>query len=80
MKPGDLARIFVPLPSLFESIGSEPVRLMREGEFVILLEHEPERWPRPRWRVLYEDQVGIIDEKWLRRVEEPGQRNITDDD
>ena len=69
MKPGDLARITVPIPSLFESTGTEPNKVLRCGDLVVLLKHEPTTWYRPCWRVLYGDQVGVIESKWLTSVQ-----------
>lgn len=70
MKPGELARITIPIPSLFESIGVEPSKVLRCGDLVLLLKHEPTRWHWPCWQVMYEDQVGIIADRWLRSVPE----------
>lgn len=69
MKPGSLARITIPVPSLFESFGSEPNKVMKSGDLVVLLKHEPTRWHWPCWQVMYEGQLGIIADRWLRRLE-----------
>lgn len=65
MKPGDLARITVPVPSLFESIGAEPTKILRYGDLVVLLKHEPTKWYWPCWQVLYDGQIGVIASRWL---------------
>jgi len=78
MKPGDLARIIVPMPSLFESIGSNPDRLMKHGDVVVLLRYEPNGWQIPCWRVLYDGQVGIVAARWLQHLSrDDGRHNDT---
>lgn len=69
MRPGGLARIVIPIPSLFESIGCEPTKVLRSGDIVLLLKHEPTRWHWPCWQVIYEGQLGIIADRWLRDIE-----------
>ncbi len=71
MKPGDLARITVPIPSLFESIGSEPTRVIKQGDLVLLLKHEPNRWYWPCWQVLYYGEIGVIASRWLASAPAP---------
>jgi len=80
MRPGDLAVITVPIPSLFDSIGVEPSKVMRNGELVVLLRHEPTNWHWPCWQVLYEGQVGVIASRWLRTTAETHDRRYLDDD
>lgn len=65
MKPGELARITVPIPSLFESIGAEPTKVLKYGDLVVLLKHEPTKWYWPCWQVLYDGQIGVIASRWL---------------
>jgi hypothetical protein len=80
MKPGDLAVITVPIPSLFESIGTEPTRVMQRGDLVILLRHEPTRWYWPCWQVLYDGQLGVIASRWLKIASETERFRYLDDD
>ena len=72
--------ITVPIPSLFDSIGVEPSKVMRSGEIVVLLRHEPTNWHWPCWQVLYEGQVGVIASRWLRTATETHDRRYLDDD
>ena len=80
MRAGDLARITVPIPSLFESIGCEPTKVLRCGDLVVLLKHEPSKWYWPCWEVLYEGQRGVIASRWLVSVQklDPGVYLSTD--
>ncbi len=69
MKPGGLARITVPIPTLFESIGDESTKIMRRDDIVLLLKREPKAWYWPCWQVLYDGQTGIIADRWLQGIE-----------
>lgn len=80
MRPGDLAMITVPVPSLFESIGSEPNQVMRSGDLVVLLKREPTKWHWPCWQVLYNDQIGVIASRWLTSIQKNGHDARLDDD
>jgi len=79
MKPGELARIIIPIPTLFESIDCEPMKVMRSGDLVLLLKYEPSRWYWPCWQVMYEGQLGIIADRWLRCVEKSVEPIYLDD-
>lgn len=70
MKPGDLAVITIPIPSLFESIGCEPNKVLQRGEIVVLLRYEPTKWYWPCWQVLYDGQLGVIAARWLKPASE----------
>lgn len=80
MKPGSLARITIPVPSLFESFGSEPNKVMKSGDLVVLLKHEPTRWHWPCWQVLYDDQVGVIASRWLKNAADVNRVEYLDDE
>ena len=80
MRAGDLARITVPVPSLFESIGCEPTKVLRCGDLVVLLKHEPTKWYWPCWEVLYNDQVGVIASRWLASIPDSNRGSYLEHD
>ena len=66
MRPGDLAHVVIPIPSIFEPIHGDPVKVIKSGDLVLLLKNEPTGWYLPCWQVLFEDQVGILASRWIR--------------
>ena len=66
MKPGHLAEICVPIPTIFEPLDGDPIQVIKSGDLVVLLKHEPTSWFIPCWKVLFHDQVGIISTRWVR--------------
>jgi hypothetical protein len=66
MKPGQLAEICVPIPTIFEPLEGDPIQVVKSGDLVILLKNEPTAWFIPCWKVLFHDQVGIIATRWIR--------------
>ena len=79
MKPGDLAEVIIPIPSLFEQIGGDQTRIIKSGDIVFLLKYEPTTWPRPHWLVVHDDQVGFIASRWLRPMKESPEEYIMDE-
>ena len=70
MKAGDLAEVTVPIPTLFDNLGVEDSRVIMQGDLVMLLKYEPNRWYKPSWIVLHAGVVGAIRARWLRHYVE----------
>lgn len=70
MKPGDLAEVVIPIPSLFEQVNGDLTRIVKSGDTVLLMKYEAATWPRPHWKVLHGGQVGFIASRWLKPVKD----------
>ena len=66
MKPGQLAEICVPIPMIFEPLTGDPTATVKAGDLVILVKNEPTAWGTPCWRVLFNNQVGVISSRWIK--------------
>jgi hypothetical protein len=70
LRAGDLARIVVPFPSVFETIDVGPTVALIPGEVVFLLKHESmDSWRMPYWEVIYMGRHGIVASRWLKPVQ-----------
>jgi hypothetical protein len=76
MKPGDLAEIIVPIPTLFEQEGGDLTHVIKSGDLVLLVKYEPMTWPRPHWKVVHEGRTGFIAARWIRPMKDPGSEYI----
>lgn len=72
MKPGDLVRITVPFPIVFDTINEVPNSIVEPNDVALLLKYEPAGFQMPGWRVLYKGQVGILSTRWIRSLEADG--------
>jgi len=79
MKPGDLAEVIVPIPSLFEQVNGDLTRIIKSGDVVFLIKYESTTWPRPHWKVIHNDQIGFIASRWLRPVKESREEYVMDE-
>jgi hypothetical protein len=66
MKPGQLAEICVPIPMMFEPLTGDPTTTVKAGDLVILVKNEPTAWWTPCWRVLFNNQIGVISSRWIK--------------
>lgn len=79
MKPGDLAEVVVPIPSLFEQVNGDLVRIIKSGDIVLLMKYEAAIWPRPHWKVIHDGQMGFIASRWLRPVKDHSEEYVMDE-
>ena len=66
MKPGQLAEICVPIPMMFEPFTGDPTIAVKSGDLVVLVKNEPTAWGTPCWRVLFNNQIGVISSRWIK--------------
>ena len=80
MKPGQLVEVCVPIPMIFEPLAGDPVQVVKSGDLVVLLKNEPVAWYIPCWKVLFNDQVGIIATRWIREMRIPPCEYLLDEE
>lgn len=69
MRPGNLAIFSAAMPMLFETMHHNPSRVIKSGDVVVLLKYIPKAWGnRPYWKVLYGDQVGHIEARFVEPI------------
>lgn len=68
MRPGQLAEICVPIPMIFEPLAGDPTTVLKSGDLVVLVKNEPTAWFLPCWKVLFNNQLGVVATRWIREV------------
>lgn len=68
MRPGQLAEVCVPIPMIFEPLVGDPTTVLKSGDLVVLVKNEPTAWFLPCWKVLFNNQLGVVATRWIREV------------
>lgn len=68
MRPGQLAEVCVPIPMMFEPLVGDPTTVIKSGDLVVLVKNEPTAWFLPCWKVLFNNQLGVVATRWIREV------------
>lgn len=80
MKPGDLVRIAIPFPIVFDTINEVPSSIVEPNDVAVLLKYEPAGFQMPGWHVLYKGQVGILSTRWIKSIESDRCGYLTDEE
>jgi hypothetical protein len=51
---------------IFEPLIGDPIIAVKSGDLVVLVKNEPAAWGTPCWRVLFNNQVGVISSRWIK--------------
>lgn len=80
MRPGNLAIFSAAMPMLFETMRHNPCKVIKSGDVVVLLKYLPKAWGRPYWQVLYGDQIGHIEARFIEPLVSSREEYLGEED